>query len=36
VRGPKWYAVFSWTDPAPFFYDIWKVIGLLIRRKAVD
>lgn len=36
VRGPKWYAVFSWTDPAPFLYDIWKTIGLLVRRKAVD
>ncbi len=24
VRGPKWYAVFSWTDPAPFWYDLWR------------
>lgn len=36
VRGRKWYAVFSWTDPAPFWYDLWKIVGLLIKRKSVD
>jgi len=32
MRGPKYDAVFSWSDPAPFWYDILKVIGLLIKR----
>jgi D-aspartate ligase len=36
VRGPKKYAVFSWTDPLPFLYDLWKVLGLVITRKSVD
>jgi D-aspartate ligase len=35
VSGRKRYAVFSWTDPAPFFYDVWGVIGQLTRRKAM-
>ena len=26
VRGPKWYAIFSWTDPAPFWYDLWGAV----------
>lgn len=28
-RGHKWYAVFSWNDPAPFLYDLWRVLKLL-------
>lgn len=28
-RGPKAYAVFSWTDPAPFWGDLFKAVGLL-------
>jgi D-aspartate ligase len=31
VRGPKWYAVLSWTDPAPFWYDLWRTIGYQIK-----
>lgn len=23
IRGCKWDAVFSWTDQAPFWYDLW-------------
>ena len=36
IRGRKWDAVFSWTDPAPFWYDLWKAVGLLIKRKSTD
>lgn len=36
VGGRKRYAVFSWTDPAPFLYDLWKVLGLLANGKSVD
>lgn len=28
-RGQKGYAVFSWTDPAPFWSDLRKAIGFL-------
>ena len=31
VRGPKRYAVFSWSDPAPFWYDLWGSFGTLIK-----
>jgi len=33
LRGPKWYAVFSWTDPWPFWYDLGRVFGLLFRNQ---
>lgn len=36
IRGKKWDAVFSWNDPAPFFYDLWNVFGLLLNRKSAD
>jgi predicted ATP-grasp superfamily ATP-dependent carboligase len=26
IRGRKTYALFSWTDPAPFFGDLVRVI----------
>ena len=29
IRGHKWYAVFSWDDPVPFLYDLWRVLKLL-------
>ena len=29
VRGAKRDAVFSWTDPAPFWHSLWKVIRSL-------
>jgi len=32
-RGKKKFAVFSWTDPAPFFADIIRVLGLLVGNK---
>jgi D-aspartate ligase len=35
-RGSKRYAVFSLTDPSPFLYDLWKVIGMVIKHKPVD
>ena len=36
IRGPKWDAVFSWTDQAPFWYDLQKVVGLLVKGKSVN
>ena len=33
VRGPKWYAIFSRTDPAPFWYDVWGAVKYQIKRK---
>jgi D-aspartate ligase len=33
VRGPKWYAIFSWRDPAPFWHDVWGAVKYQIRRK---
>ena len=30
VRGQKRDAVFSWTDPAPFWHGLWKAIRSLI------
>lgn len=36
VRGRKWDAVFSWTDPAPFWHDLWRVVGLLGKTKVID
>lgn len=29
-RGKKWSAVFSWTDPVPFFADLIRVARLLV------
>ena len=36
VRGPKYYAVFSWSDPVPFFLDIPQSIrrGFRLKREA--
>lgn len=36
VRGQKWDAVFSWNDPAPFWHDLWHVLGLLGRSKFAE
>jgi predicted ATP-grasp superfamily ATP-dependent carboligase len=36
IRGPKWDAVFSWHDPAPFWFDLLKAVGLLIRRRSAS
>lgn len=33
IRGPKWYAIFSWSDPAPFWYDVWGAVKYQIKRK---
>ena len=30
IRGPKAYALFSWSDPVPFISDIVEVIRLLL------
>lgn len=29
IRGVKWDAVFSWSDPAPFMHGMWKSIKTL-------
>ena len=26
IRGPKWFAIFSRSDPAPFWYDVWGAL----------
>ncbi len=31
VQDVKWDAVFSWTDQAPFWYDLWGALGALGR-----
>jgi D-aspartate ligase len=36
VRGAKYDAVFSWTDPAPFLHSLGKVGKTLSRRKSVN
>lgn len=36
LRGRKWDAVFSWNDPIPFWYDLWRVVGLLVKFKSVN
>ncbi len=33
VRGARRDAVFSWTDPAPFWYSLWKVAKQLVNHK---
>lgn len=35
MRGSKWDAVFSWNDPAPFWYDLWRATGLLMKSKSI-
>lgn len=32
-RGRKAYAVFSWSDPMPFWADLWNAFGILFSRK---
>lgn len=32
-RGKKAYAVFSWKDPAPFFFDILRVLRLALKKE---
>ncbi len=32
LRGPKWYAIWSWRDPMPFVADVWQVIRKSARR----
>jgi hypothetical protein len=27
VRGPKWHAVLSWSDPGPFLHDVLQASG---------
>jgi len=34
IRGRKRDAIFSWNDPAPFWYDLWRAVGLLINSKS--
>jgi D-aspartate ligase len=34
VRGPKWFAVLSWTDPAPFWYDLWRAVVYQVKHQA--
>ncbi len=31
-RGRKAYVLFSWTDPAPFWADLQRAIGVLVKR----
>jgi D-aspartate ligase len=31
LRGPKVDAVFSWRDPLPFWFDVWRVFDLVGR-----
>lgn len=31
LRGRKWFAIFSWADPAPFWYDLWGAIKYHIK-----
>jgi predicted ATP-grasp superfamily ATP-dependent carboligase len=33
IRGPKWDAIYSRTDPAPFWYDMWGAVKYQIKRK---
>lgn len=33
IRGPKWYAIFSRTDPAPFWFDVWGAIKYQLKRR---
>jgi D-aspartate ligase len=31
VRGPKRYAVFAWSDQAPFWHDLWGSFGTFFK-----
>ena len=31
LRGPKAYALFSWSDPGPFVSDLRRVSGKVLR-----
>jgi predicted ATP-grasp superfamily ATP-dependent carboligase len=31
IRGKKAYALFSWSDPRPFFGDLWRTFRLLFQ-----
>jgi len=33
LRVPKWDAIYSRTDPAPFWYDVWGAIKYQIQRR---
>ena len=35
IRGPKWEAIYSRTDPAPFWYDVWGAAKYQIQRKFI-
>jgi predicted ATP-grasp superfamily ATP-dependent carboligase len=36
IHGRTRDAVFSWTDPAPFWHDFWRTIRLFRKSKLVD
>jgi D-aspartate ligase len=36
VRGQKWDAVYARSDPAPFWHDLWHLVGLLGKSKLAD
>lgn len=31
VKGPKGYAIFSWTDPGPFLWDLIRAVRLFLQ-----
>jgi D-aspartate ligase len=33
MRGPKWHAIFSRTDPAPFWFDLWGAIEFEVKHQ---
>ena len=33
VRGRKVFAVFSWSDPLPFWADLWRALKVLLSRR---
>jgi predicted ATP-grasp superfamily ATP-dependent carboligase len=33
MRGPKWFAIFSWKDPAPFWYDVGGAVVYQIKHQ---
>jgi len=33
LRGRKAHAVWSWNDPAPFFWDLWRAVRMAASRK---
>jgi D-aspartate ligase len=36
VRGQKWDAVYAQSDPAPFWHDLWHLVGVLGRSKFAE